>query len=309
MAQRPRTSAPIAGPGQKPTYAITAVGISRVGFRDLYHALLGMPWWATFLIIVGGYLALNAIFALLFMYSGGIVNVPPGSFVDAFFFSVQTMGTIGYGWMYPITRFANALVVAESVTGLVVTALATGLVFVRFSQPRGRVLFSRQVVIGPLDGVPTMMIRVGNERSNLIFDAAFRLTMNIKTTSSEGVVIYRTLDLPLVRDRAPALTRAWNIQHTIGPDSPLRGQTPESLHASEVELALTLSGADATSLQPVHARQSYADTDIVWGARLADVLSELPDGNMILDLRLFHDVVPTAPTPSFPYPRLGGTTA
>jgi inward rectifier potassium channel len=164
-------------------------------------------------------------------------------------------------------------------------------------------MFSRRVVIGPLDGIPTLMIRVGNERSNLIFDAVFRLTINRKTTSREGIVIYRTLDLPLVRDRAPTLARAWNIQHTIGPDSPLHGETPESLHANEGELGLTLSGADATSLQPVHARHSYADTDILWGARLADVLSETPDGNMILDLRLFHEVVPTAPTRDFPYPR------
>jgi inward rectifier potassium channel len=268
-----------------------------------------MPWWAAFLIIVGGYLALNALFALLYMEVGGVTNVAPGSFLDDFFFSVQTMGTIGYGWMYPTTRAANALVVAESVTGLVITALATGLVFVRFSQPRGRVLFSRRVTIGPLDGIPTLMIRVGNERSNLIFDVVFRLTMNLKTTSSEGIVIYRTLDLPLVRDRAPTLARAWNIQHRIGPESPLHGHTPEWLHANEVELGLTLSGADAISLQPVHSRHSYADTDLVWGARLADVLSETPDGNMLLDLRLFHEVVPTAPTPDFPYPRTDETTA
>jgi inward rectifier potassium channel len=303
MARRPRTSAPITGPGQLPTYTITAVGISPVGLRDIYHALLSMPWWGTFAIIVGGYLALNAGFALLYMLGGGIANAARGSFVDAFFFSVQTMGTIGYGWMYPVTRFANVLVVAESVTGLVVTALATGLVFVRFSQPRGRVAFSRQIAIGPLDGVPTLMIRAGNERSNLIFDAVFRLTMNRKTTSKEGVVIYRTLDLPLVRERAPALTRAWIIQHRIGPDSPLHGDSPESLHENEVELTLTLSGADATSLQPVHAQKHYADTDVMWGARLADIISETPEGNLILDLRLFHDVVATEPTAEFPYPR------
>src|SRR5205085_1475466 len=99
----------------------------------------------------------------------------PGSFADGFFFSVQTLGTIGYGAMYPVTRLANALVTAESVIGLVVTALATGMVFVRFSRIRGRVVFSRKVTVGPMDGVPTLQVRVGNARSNRIYDVEFRM--------------------------------------------------------------------------------------------------------------------------------------
>jgi inward rectifier potassium channel len=290
-------------PSRKPAYQVHAIGARRLGPRDLYHALLRVPWWAAFAIIVGGYLTLNALFGLAYVAVGGVANAAPGSFVDAFFFSVQTMGTIGYGSMYPATRAANALVVAESVTSLVVTALATGLVFVRFSHTRGRVVFSRHAAIAPMDGVPTLMIRVGNERSNLIFDALFRVDLVRTTRTAEGVVMYRTVDVPLVRERAPALTRSWTLLHRIAPTSPLHGDSPESLLAGEAELMVTLSGTDETSLQPVHARHTYSDRDLAWGARLADILSERPDGDMTLDLTRFHDLSPTEPTTAFPYPR------
>jgi len=156
---------------------VRVVGAPRTGARDAYHWLLTVPWWAAISLIVGAYLLLNSLFALAYLASGGIINADPGSFADAFFFSIQTMGTIGYGSMYPATRTANVLVVAESVVGLLVTALATGLVFVRFSLTRARVVFSSRIAIGPIDGVPTLMIRVGNERRGRIVGATFRLTL------------------------------------------------------------------------------------------------------------------------------------
>ncbi len=217
-------------------YEIRVIGGPAAGLRDLYHSLLRVPWWATLVTIVGGYLLLNTLFAVLFVAVGGVANAKPGSFLDAFFFSVQTMGTIGYGTMYPATRLANAIVVVESVTGLVATALATGLVFVRFSQTRARVAFCSRVAIGPMDGAPTLMMRIGNERRGRIVDATFRLTLMRTTRTGEGMPVYRIADLPLVR-----------------------------------------------------------------GARLADVLSETPDGNMLLDLRRFHDLSPTGATSEFPY--------
>lgn len=282
-------------------YEIRVVGGARQPLRDLYHGLLRVPWWAALSTIVGAYLALNVLFALLFLAMGGIANAAPGSFADAFFFSVQTMGTIGYGTMYPATRAANVVVVAESVTGLLATALATGLVFARFSQTRARVLFSTRAVISPMDGVPTLFMRVGNERRNVIIDASFKAMVMRTTHTAEGVTVYRTLDLRLARDRAPGLQRAWNVAHRIEPGSPLHGETPESLAASDAELTLTVSGVDDTSLQLVHARHTWTAQDIVWGARLADVTSEAPDGAFVIDLRQFHEIVPTAPTERFPF--------
>lgn len=284
-------------------YEIRTVGVPRAGLRDLYHWLLGVPWWAAISVIVGSYLLLNVVFALLYLAAGGIGGAPPGSFLDAFFFSVETMGTIGYGTLYPATRAANAVMVVESVTGLVVVALATGLVFVRFALARPRVVFSAQVAIGPWDGVPSVMIRIGNERRGRIVDAGFRLSVTRTTRTDDGDVAYRTIDLALVRERAPALSRSWTILHRIMEGSPLAGESPESFAAQDAELTVAVTGTDETSLQPVHAQHTWFHTRVVWGARVADVLSETPEGNVTLDLRRFHDLAPTAPIPGFPYPR------
>lgn len=284
------------------SYKIHVVGARRTELRDLYHALLKIPWWAALAVIAGCYLALNALFALLYLWVGGVANAAPGSFLDAFFFSVQTMGTIGYGAMYPATRAANAVVVGESLCGLVVTALATGLVFVRFSLTRGRLVFSHCAAIGPMNGVPTLQIRIGNDRNNQIFDAQIRLMLMISTVTEEGMRFYRNTDLPLLRSHAPALSRSWSVLHAIDAQSPLHGQTPESLEKMEAELTVTVSGTDETSLQTVYGRRTYEAREVSWGARLADVLSDLPNGDLQLDVRKFHELTPTAPIPGFPYP-------
>lgn len=281
-------------------YEVRVIG-ARHGLHDLYHWLLTVRWWAVIALVVAGWLLLNALFALGYLATGGVANAAPGSFLDAFAFSVQTMGTIGYGAMSPATPAAHALVTVESIVGLLVTALATGLVFVRFSLTRARVLFSERLAIGPVDGVPTLMIRLGNERRGRIVDATFRLTLARTERSAEGTRLYRSVDLALVRDHAAALTRSWMVLHPLSPGSPLAGATPAALAAAEAELTLAVSGTDETTMQPVHAQRTWSDRAVVWGARLADVLSDTPDGNLQLDLGRFHDLTPTAPVPGFPY--------
>jgi inward rectifier potassium channel len=283
-------------------YDIHIIGGSRRLSRDLYHHILRAPWWAALAGIVAVYLALNCLFALAYLVTGGVAGAAPGSFADDFFFSIQTMGTIGYGAMYPTSRVANLVVSVESVTGLVVIALATGLVFARFSQTRARMAFSAQVAVAPIDGVPTLMMRLGNERprSNVV-DAHFRLSLMRTVRTVEGVTIYRTVDLELVRSWAPALARSWMVLHRITPGSPLHGETPESLAAADAELTLAVAGVDDTSLQPVHARHTWIAPDVVYGARLADVVSER-DGLLLIDLTHFHELVPAEPAPGFPYP-------
>jgi inward rectifier potassium channel len=282
-------------------YETRIVGAPAAGLRDLYHWLLRVPWWGAFAAVTAAYLALNGLFALVYLAVGGLGGATPGSFLDAFFFSVETMGTIGYGSIYPATRAANLVMVVESITGLVFVALATGLVFVRFSLTRARVVFSARVAIGPYDGVPTVMIRIGNERHGRIVDAGFRLSITRTARTDDEPVAYRTVDLALVRSRAPALSRSWTLLHRILEGSPLLGETPESLAAQDAELTLAVTGTDETSLQPVHAQHTWGHARVLWGTRLADVLSETPDGNVVLDLRRFHDVTPTAPIPGFPY--------
>ena len=279
---------------RRPGYEIHVQGAPRPGLRDMYHALLRVPWWATICIIVFGYLGLNAIFAGIYDLTGGIANAAPGSYLDDFFFSIQTMGTIGYGQMVPVSRAANIVVSIESVTGLVVTALATGLVFARFSQTRARVMFSAKVAIGRLNGIPHVMVRVGNERRGQIVDTHFRLTLMRTTKSAEGVTIYRSQELPLVRSRAYALSRAWMILHEIGEESPLHGDNAESLQRDEGELIAEIAGIDETSLQSVHANHTWEAQAFAWNSRLADIITETPDGNVLLDMTRFDDVVPDA---------------
>lgn len=279
---------------------VIIVGAKPHPLRDAYHFMLGIPWWGVLLVIAGSYLAINVLFALAYLACGGLEGARPGVFRDAFYFSVQTMGTVGYGAIYPKSDAANTLVVAESVVGLISTALATGIVFARFSIAQSMIVFSRKACIAPMDGVSTLNFRIGNDRPSTIFEAQIRVVVFKTERTAEGVFFYRMYDLELVRDRTPTLSRSWNVLHHITESSPLFGVTPEICRAQEVELAVSVVGTDDTSLQPVHARHRYQCEDLVWGARPADVLSETPDDKLVLDLTRFHDVVATAPTAAIP---------
>jgi inward rectifier potassium channel len=262
--------------------------------------MLRAPWWVSVLMIVGGFLFVNLFFALAYAGTGGIVGARSDSFADLFFFSVQTMATVGYGSMYPSTTVAHALTTVESMSGIFVIALVTGIVFSKFSVIRARVKFASTAVIAPMDGVPTLMFRLGNERTSRVIDARVRLVLTRTERTREGVMMYRMYDLALERDWAPALFRSWTAMHRVTESSPLHGQTPESIKANEVELILTLTGIDETSGQMLHAARTYTDAEVRWGARHADMLSEVPEG-IILDVTKFDELAPTGATDSFPY--------
>ncbi len=285
-----------------PSYQIQVVGHQDDGwFRDQYHRYLRLSWPAAIGRIVALYFVVNAAFAAAYLVVGGVEGARAGSFFDAFSFSAQTLGTIGYGAMYPRSHAAQAVAIVESVAGLLATALATGLVFAKFSQPTGRIAFAHHAAIGPVDGVPTLMFRVGNERGNTIVAATVRVEIVRTVKTLEGVTFYRLEDLPLRRDRSSAMNRSWTVMHPIDAASALRDATPESLARDEVEFLVTLVGTDDTSYQPVHARRSYEHSAVAWGARHADVLSETDAGDLVLDVRRFHDLVPTDAIEGFPY--------
>jgi inward rectifier potassium channel len=268
------------------------VGRRRWGIRDAYHFLLISPWWLDLLLITGTFLSANVLFACAYMAVGGVANARPLSFSDAFFFSVQTMGTIGYGEMYPVSLSANLLVTAEAVFGLVLTALATGLVFAKFSAVRPRVVFADQAVITPVNGVPTLMLRISNERGNYIAEVEVRLLLMRTEVTLEGRILYRMRDLNPVRSRSPAFSRGLTVMHTIDESSPLNGATTESLRSTDAEIIIALVGIDGTTGQYVHARNSYLDDEILFGHHFADMVTELPDGRIRLDLRNFNKIEP-----------------
>jgi inward rectifier potassium channel len=282
---------------------VTVIGAPPVSLRDVYHLFLRTSWPVALGAIVLAWLAINAVFADLYLTVGGVASMRQRSFWDAFCFSVQTMGTIGYGSMYPTTVAANVIMIAESVTSLIVTAVATGMLFAKFSRSTSRVVFSERIVIGPMNGVPTLMLRVGNARGNSILEATVRLAYTRTERMKEGTSFYRMIDLRPSRDRSPAMARTWTVLHPITPESPLYGATPESIAREDGEFLVTVVGIDDTSLQQVHARARYLDREVVWGARHADVLSEDRDGNLVLDVRRFDDIEPTEPIEGFPYPR------
>jgi inward rectifier potassium channel len=281
-------------------YEVRIVGVRPTPLRDFYHALLRHSWAVTLAVIALVFVVVNGAYAALYVALGGIANARPGSYADAFFFSVQTIYTIGYGSMYPVSPAANALVVSEALVGLVLTAMATGLVFAKFSRQAARVQFSREAVVAVMNGKPTLSFRIGNERGNRIVDAQIRVSL-VRTERSEGGTFYRSVDLRLARARVFSLTRSWSVLHTIDDASPLAGTTPESLVGDEAELQVLVVGLDDTSLQPIHASHQYFAGQILWGARHADVLSESEDGALVLDMRKFHDIEPTRASDDFPY--------
>ena len=264
------------------TYDINVIGRSARPLLDFYHGLMELTWTATLAVVAVAFLFANALFALAFVAIGGIAHAAPGSFADAFFFSVQTMGTIGYGVMYPESRAANELVVLEALVSVLLTALTTGLVFAKFSRPTAHVVFAREAVIGPHDGKPTLMLRLGNARKNLIVDAHLRVVLVRTEHLAEGQTFYRMLDLKLQRDNSLSLTRSWTILHVIDAESPLFGETPESFAAKETELQVLMVGLDDTSMQIVHASHQYLTGEVLWGMRHRDILKEEADGSMTI---------------------------
>jgi inward rectifier potassium channel len=272
-----------------PNYEIRVIGAQKTPLRDFYYGLMRLSWPSTIAVIACGNLALNAVFAFGYLAVGGVEHARPGSWLDAFFFSAQTFGTIGYGALSPSSNAANALVVVESVTSLVFTALATGLIFAKFSMPTARVMFTREATISTMDGLPTLSFRLGNLRSNTILEAHVRVAIVRTEQTHEGKVFYRMVDLPLVRERIPSLARSWTVLHVIDEKSPLFGETAASLEQKEVEILVSIVGIDDLWMQSVHATHRYMHTEIAWGKRHADVLSEEPNA-VILDMRKFHDL-------------------
>ena len=275
---------------------ITRVGIGRHPITDLYHFLLTASWRNLLLGIVVVWLGANGVFALLYLLVGdGIAGARPGSFVDAYFFSVQTMATIGYGGMAPRTFPAHVIVTAEALTGMLAQAMSTGLIFAKFARPTARVLFSKVVAISVRDGVPSLMFRMANERSNQIVEASLHVAVLRNEVTKEGERLRRVSDLALLRSTTPAFNLTWTAVHAITPDSPLHGVTPESLAKSGTQIIISIMGTDETLAQTVHARHVYSAGDVRFGVRFVDILTGRPDGDAVVDYTKFHDVLPIEP--------------
>ncbi len=273
------------------------LGVTHFYWSDFYHWLMTISWQQLWVIIISFYFVINTLFTFLYLSSdGGIANAKPGSFIDAFSFSIQTMATIGYGAMYPTNLYTHILVAIEVFIGLIGMAMITGLMFARFSLPTARVIFSRVVVISPYNGVPTLMFRIANQRQNWIVEAQVRVTILLnQEVTPEGHSLRRLCDLKLVRSETPMLALTWLVMHHIDENSPLYGWSENNfkdLNSQEVRFFVTLTGLDETVSQTIHARHVYTLDKIIWHQRFVDLISTGTDGKRYFDYSDFHDVVP-----------------
>ncbi len=292
----PTMSRPRAASPPRSLVRLRTLGRSRSPVDDLYHTVLTLKWWQFFLGVGAAFVVANASFALAYALSpGSIANARSGSFEDAFFFSVQTMATIGYGQMAPAARFGQVLVTLEAVIGVLSFALITGVTFSRFARPTARVLFAERAVIGPRDGVPHLMFRMANYRHNTIIEAQLRVILLLEEITLEGQVMRRPYELPLVRERNSTFVLTWTAMHAVDEKSPFFGPDAFArLKRQKAEIFLSLSGTDETFAQTIYARRGYLLDDVVEDAYFADVLTVHADGTRVIDYARFHDVVSAA---------------
>jgi inward rectifier potassium channel len=260
-------------------------------WQDPYHLFLTIPWIGFMGIVSAAYLSLNALFALAYLAGGDCLDgAKSGDFSDAFFFSVQTLASIGYGAIHPKTFYANSIVTIEAIASLLLIAVVTGLAFARFSRPIAKVLFSEFIIVTTHNRQPTLMFRVANERHNFILEATAQIYLIIDEMTAEGEFMRRIHELKLLRQRTPSLILTWTIMHPIDPDSPLYGLTASDLAQRHANLSVLIGGVDETVAYTITARHNYATEEILFDYRFEDIIHNADNGDRLFDYSRFHQV-------------------
>jgi inward rectifier potassium channel len=270
-------------------------GLAAGFWTDLYHRSLTVYWPVFFASAAAIFIVLNAVFAFLFWLGDApIANVSPTLPLplSLFYFSIETLATVGYGDMHPQTNYGHFVATVEIFTGMSFLAVMTGLIFARFSRPRARFLFADHPVVTMQQGRPTLMIRIANARNNTISQAQARLWLFRLENMNEGHQLRRYYELKLDRREHPMFSLSWTLFHVIDETSELCGLTPEDLEAMEAAFALNVSGVDDNSAEQLYARKIYSHHDIRWNHRYKDMSSLSVAGRLLLDYSLFHEVVP-----------------
>ena len=250
---------------------IIAEGLEGNFWTDLYHNAMTASWPVFMGMLAAAFVALNFVFALIYdLGEAPIANA--GSLADLFYFSVETSSTTGYGDMHPQTTYGHVVATAENFVGVMLLATMTGLVFARISRPRARILFAKYPVVAPHNGVPTLMFRLANARSNFISEATAKLWMIGATVSEEGRRLVGFQPMRLIKSENPALALSWVLFHPIEADSPLYGMSEEALADSEINFVLTIVGFDETSGQMEHARDIFTAQDVRFGHEFVDII-------------------------------------
>ncbi|HXX50832.1 MAG TPA: ion channel [Xanthobacteraceae bacterium] len=268
-------------------------GLAESFWTDLYHRSMTVYWPAFFGSAAAIFVLLNAAFAFLYWLGNDpIANIVGNEPLELFYFSIETLATVGYGDMHPQTDYGHLVATVEIFTGMCFLAVMTGLIFARFSRPRARFIFAEHPVITVHQGQPTLMIRIANARNNTISQATARLWLFRVETTVEGYEFRRYHELLLDRHEHPMFMLSWSIFHTIDKTSPLYGLTADDLAAAEGSLTLNVGGFDDSSAQHLHARRMYSHDDIRWNHRYRDISSTSNTGRLTIDYSLFHEIVP-----------------
>jgi inward rectifier potassium channel len=269
---------------------IITEGLDLNFWADISHRCMTASWPSFIAGAALVFLVFNAVFACFYWIGDQpIANVPGGAYIDYFYFSIETLSTAGYGDMHPQTHYGHFIATVELFTGIFSMSLMTGLIFARFSRPQARLLFANNPVISRHEGLPTLMIRLANERQNLIGNASARLWMFKDIVTMEGQSFRRFFELPLLRSESPALALSWTLHHVLDETSPLFGTTADDLAAGNVSLLVVVSGYDVVAAQTVHGRRIYEHPAIRFGHRYVDILDTADDGRIRIDYGRFHD--------------------
>lgn len=268
-------------------------GLNERVWDDFYHRALTISWPSFFGMAVSVFLMFNAVFAMIYQIDpNGIANQYPKGLAGAFFFSVETLATVGYGDMHPASVYTHIVATMEIIVGMGNIAVFTGLIFARFSRPQAKILFGKHPIVRVIDGKQTLMMRAANMRQNLIAQASAQLHLLRLHTSPEGFQIRRIEDLQLVRDQHPVFMLSWSLMHVIDESSPLYNETPESLEASETSLLLTIEGVDETTSQSMMARTQWSIKEVRWNHRYIDLVRRNENGVNVIDYSIFDEVLP-----------------
>jgi len=275
---------------------VKRIGLPFFNTANNYHTMITMSWTKFWLMVISAYLAINIIFALLYIsigtgsLDGGTSgNTPFNHFMDAFFFSAQTISTVGYGHIYPRGMFSNSVAALESTMGLLAFALATGLLYGRFSRPSAQIVYSKNILVAPyLENGRGIMFRLANLRRNILIDLEIEIIFSFNETT-DGKTMRRFYPLDVERSKVSILTMNWTIVHPLDDNSPLKDMTKEDLIETEAGFAILLRAFDDTFSQTVHSRTAYQANEIVWGAKFKPVFNRDEDGRIVLDLSKISD--------------------
>jgi inward rectifier potassium channel len=277
------------------TFNVRREGLGFWESLSAYHYFLTISWPRFLMFVVAVYVALNALFASLYVLCGDDAltgfagRTASQRFTQAFFFSVQTLGTIGYGATTPQNLAANLIVTVEALVGLLAFAVAAGIVFARFSRPNAQVLFSSAAIIAPYRDITAFMFRVVNQRRSQLVELEAKVLLARRKSSSSGDREFLTLNLE--RDRVTFFPLTWTVVHPIDQSSPLFGMTADDLEECDSEFLVLLNGFDETFSQTVHTRTSYQQDEIVWGAKFQSIFNPVdPDGTISVDIHKLHEI-------------------